>query len=93
MTRVRKPPPPAAPSPAAPGPAVEPALDAGGAGVRKDPASCTPEARRRALELRGLKCPACGSYEVVPKKGRTDRYICAGCAKTGDFHAWVRIDR
>jgi transposase-like protein len=53
--------------------------------------SCTVAARRVALDQRGLKCPGCGSYEVVPKKGREGRYVCCGCGKSADFFGWVRV--
>ena len=74
-------------------PSVEPELAEDGAGVRADSRSCTREARLRALEERSLKCTACNSYEVVPKKGRAGHYICAACGKVDAFSGWVRIHR
>ena len=39
-------------------------------------------ARRYALAQRTLKCPDCGSYEVIPKGGYL-HYLCCKCVTTG----------
>lgn len=64
-------------------------------GASIDRASCSLAARRHAAAERGLRCPTCSSYEVVPKKGDQDgrRYTCCHCGKTADYGGFVSIHR
>jgi tRNA(Ile2) C34 agmatinyltransferase TiaS len=49
-------------------------------------------ARRYALAQRTLKCPDCGSYEVI-SKGRELNYVCCKCGRKAEFAGWVRVRR
>jgi len=58
-----------------------------------DPArqrACSPAAIRHARAERGLRCPRCRSYEVVPL---SHQYLCCHCGRKARFGSWVSVSR